>query len=131
MNVLIAEILVLDDAVDGSRVYRPLFSSRFSMMEEPPMNLMTKQDEPPNLESLVAELTEAAYPVALRHRGRGSWVDLELDLWRALEQVLCKWQRQESRLPKKQQTVYEVPSRSEVSRSPEAQMEQRCAHESQ
>ena len=70
MNVLIAEILVLDDAVDGSRVYRPLFSSRFSMMEEPPMNLMTKHDEPPNLESLVAELTEAAYPVALRHRQR-------------------------------------------------------------
>jgi len=129
MNVLTAEILVLNDALVEEST-DPL-SSRFSMMEEPPMNLMTKHDEPPNLESLVAELTEAAYPVALRHRGRGSWVDLELDLWRALEQVLCKWQRQESRLQKGQQLGYEVPSRSEVSGSPEAQMEQRCARESQ
>jgi hypothetical protein len=62
------------------------------------MNSMTKPDEPPNLESLVAELTEAAYPVALRHRGRGSWVDLELDLWKALEQALSKWQRRGPRL---------------------------------
>ena len=38
------------------------------------MDLMT-HDDPPNLESLVAELTEAAYPVALRHRRQGSWVD--------------------------------------------------------
>jgi len=95
------------------------------------MNLMTKHDEPPNLESLVAELTEAAYPVALRHRGRGSWVDLELDLWKALEQVLCRWQRQDSRLRNGQQMVYEIPPRSEVSGSPEAQLDQRCARESQ
>jgi hypothetical protein len=59
------------------------------------MNSMTKHDEPHNLESLVAELTDAAYPVALRHRGRGSWVDLELDLWKALEQALSNWQRKD------------------------------------
>jgi hypothetical protein len=59
---------------------------------------MTKHEEPPNLESLVAELTDAAYPVALRHRGRGSWIDLELDLWKALEQALNNWQRQGPRL---------------------------------
>jgi hypothetical protein len=59
------------------------------------MNSMTKHDEALNLESLVAELTDAAYPVALRHRGRGSWVDLELDLWKALEQALSNWQRKD------------------------------------
>jgi hypothetical protein len=76
------------------------FSSRFSMMEEPTMDLMT-HDDPPNLESLVAELTEAAYPVALRHRRQGSWVDLELDLWRALEQAVWKWQRHKHNLSRK------------------------------
>jgi len=62
------------------------------------MNSMTKYDDPLNLESLIAELTDAAYPVALRHRGRGTWIDLELDLWKALEQALSKWQRQGPRL---------------------------------
>ncbi len=63
------------------------------------MDFTIKQAELPNLESLVAELTEAAYPVALRHRGPGGWIDLELDLWKALEQALSKWQRQRPRLP--------------------------------
>ena len=36
------------------------------------------------LEGLTAELTEAAYAVALRHEAPGSWIDLELDLWKAL-----------------------------------------------
>jgi hypothetical protein len=47
----------------------------------------------PNLDGLVAQLTEAAYPVALRHGERGSWVDLELDLWRALGQAMQEWER--------------------------------------
>jgi len=50
------------------------------------------------VEHLVAELTEAAYPVALRHGGAGSWVDLELDLWKALGQAVQDWQGQNSRL---------------------------------
>lgn len=56
-----------------------------------------EQGSRPHLESLVAELTEAAYPVALRHGGRGSWVDLELDLWRALGQAVCNWQQDQAR----------------------------------
>lgn len=82
------------------------------------MDFTTKHDEPPNLEFLVAELTEAAYPVALRHRGRGSWVDLELDLWKALEQTVCKWQRQQLRPQDLAQAIRDTP-------------ETRCAHESQ
>jgi len=43
------------------------------------------------LEALAAELTEAAYAVALRHEGPGSWIDLELNLWRALGETVQKW----------------------------------------
>jgi hypothetical protein len=36
------------------------------------------------VENLAAELTDAAYPVVLRHGVAGSSIDLELDLWKAL-----------------------------------------------
>ena len=36
------------------------------------------------LEALAAELTLAAYRVALRTRAQGTWLDLELGLWNAL-----------------------------------------------
>jgi hypothetical protein len=36
------------------------------------------------LETFAAELTLAAYRVALQTRAQGTWLDLELDLWRAL-----------------------------------------------
>jgi hypothetical protein len=39
-------------------------------------------------ECLAAELTEAAYPVVSRHGVKGSSVDLELDLWKALTEKL-------------------------------------------
>jgi hypothetical protein len=45
------------------------------------------------LETFVAELTRAAYGVALRHGTGGTWVDLELDLWRALADTVQKWAR--------------------------------------
>jgi hypothetical protein len=41
------------------------------------------------LESLAAELTDAAYQVALRHGVRDKWLDLQLDLWRAMTQALA------------------------------------------
>jgi hypothetical protein len=50
-------------------------------------------DRDTRLESLVAKLTEAAYPIALRHGVRGSWVDLELELWKALGETLSQWKR--------------------------------------
>jgi hypothetical protein len=40
------------------------------------------------LDDLGAELAEAAYPVVLRHGARGSSVDVELDVWRAIRRVL-------------------------------------------
>jgi hypothetical protein len=36
------------------------------------------------LDNLAAELTRAAHHVALQHGTSVSWLDLELDLWRAL-----------------------------------------------
>jgi hypothetical protein len=40
------------------------------------------------LERCAAELAFAAYHVALRTRTQGNWLDLELDLWRALTDTL-------------------------------------------
>jgi hypothetical protein len=43
------------------------------------------------LEAFAAHLTNAAYRVALRHGTATSWVDLELDLWRALAAAVREW----------------------------------------
>jgi hypothetical protein len=43
------------------------------------------------LETFAAGLTRAAYSVALRHGKGGTWVDLQLDLWRALTETVKKW----------------------------------------
>jgi hypothetical protein len=43
-------------------------------------------------ESLAAELTGAVYRIALRHGTSAAWVDLELDLWRALTEAIKKWE---------------------------------------
>jgi len=40
------------------------------------------------LEEFAGELAEAAYPVALRHGVKGSSVDVELDVWKALRNAL-------------------------------------------
>ena len=44
------------------------------------------------VESLAAELAGAAYQVRSRHEPNGAWVDLELDLWRALTQAIKTWE---------------------------------------
>jgi len=41
-----------------------------------------------SLENFAAELTEAVYPVALRYGVGDRWLDLELDLWRALSETV-------------------------------------------
>jgi hypothetical protein len=46
------------------------------------------------LENFTAELTLAAYRVALRTRTQGTWLDLELDLWRALSETVKAWDRE-------------------------------------
>ena len=40
------------------------------------------------LEALAAELTQAAYCVAMRHETRACWIDLELELWKAVRETL-------------------------------------------
>jgi len=56
---------------------------------------MTPPNTQPNLhpllETFAAELTVAAYRVALRTRTRGTWLDLELELWRALADKVKTW----------------------------------------
>jgi hypothetical protein len=45
------------------------------------------------LDGFAAELTSAAYAVALRHRAGAPWVDLELGLWKALAETVRQWDR--------------------------------------
>jgi hypothetical protein len=45
------------------------------------------------LENVAAELTAAAYPVALRYGVVGSSIDLELDLWRVFVETIEGWRR--------------------------------------
>jgi hypothetical protein len=56
-------------------------------------NNQTSADRYTVLQTFAAELTRAAYLVALRHNGPGSWLDLELDLWRALGETVQNWER--------------------------------------
>jgi hypothetical protein len=44
-----------------------------------------------SLEALAAELTAAAYAVALRHQARETWLELELNLWQVLTEAVKKW----------------------------------------
>ena len=43
------------------------------------------------LEAFAAELTLAAYRVALQKRKQGTWLDLELDLWKVLAAMVKTW----------------------------------------
>ena len=52
-------------------------------------------NEPParlghSAERFLAELTDAAYRVALKHKIQGSFLDVELDLWSALREIVEK-----------------------------------------
>jgi hypothetical protein len=57
-------------------------------------NLGTSGDGDICLENFAAELTSAAYPVALCHGVRERWLDLQLDLWRELTETVKQWGRQ-------------------------------------
>src|SRR5438552_15700922 len=51
-----------------------------------------------SLETFAAELTEAVFPVALRYGVGDRWLDLELDLWRALSETVEKCARASRRV---------------------------------
>jgi hypothetical protein len=57
-------------------------------------NQRTTCDRDIRLENLAAELTSAVYPVVLRRGLKGSWIKVELGLWRALAETVKKWARQ-------------------------------------
>jgi hypothetical protein len=44
------------------------------------------------LDNFAAELTSAAYAVALRHGMEDKWLDLELALWEALKETVKNWE---------------------------------------
>jgi hypothetical protein len=49
------------------------------------------------LDTFAAELTHAAYHVALRHgAAAGAWLELELELWQALTDTVKQWGRDSS-----------------------------------
>jgi hypothetical protein len=50
--------------------------------------LMNRFDRDDVLERRAAELAAVAYRVVLRTKTEGTWLDLELDLWRALSDTL-------------------------------------------
>jgi hypothetical protein len=58
------------------------------------MNGETPVNRDALLEAFAAELALAAYGVALRTKTQGTWLDLELDLWRALANEVKTWGQQ-------------------------------------
>jgi hypothetical protein len=46
------------------------------------------------LEEFTAELTRAAYAVALRHGAPDKWLDLQLELWKALRETVKEWEQE-------------------------------------
>jgi hypothetical protein len=51
------------------------------------------------LEAFAADLARAAYGVVLRTGTRGTWLDLELDLWRALAEKVKAWGQKTAAAP--------------------------------
>jgi hypothetical protein len=54
-------------------------------------NKRTSCDWDTLLVAFAAELTNAAYGVAIQHGMTGSWVDLELELWKTLAERVQEW----------------------------------------
>jgi hypothetical protein len=57
-------------------------------------NHVAARNRDARLENFAAELTSAAYAVALRHGLEDKWLDLELELWEALKEKVKKWGRE-------------------------------------
>jgi hypothetical protein len=49
---------------------------------------MSRSEQDADLDRFAAELTDAAYPVALKYGVSGSSIDLELEIWRALTDLV-------------------------------------------
>jgi hypothetical protein len=51
------------------------------------------QNRRPDLDEFVADLTEAAYPIALRQQKGENWLDLQMSLWKVMAQTVKKWEQ--------------------------------------
>jgi hypothetical protein len=49
-----------------------------------------RMQEEAQIETFAAELTRTAYPIALKYGVRGSSLDLELEIWRAVIELVRK-----------------------------------------
>jgi hypothetical protein len=54
-------------------------------------NVMTGGELNTAVEDFAAELAEVAYPIVLRNAPMENWLDLELELWRALRKTVGEW----------------------------------------
>jgi hypothetical protein len=50
----------------------------------------TQSDQDALLDAFAAELTQAAYPIALKYGVLGSSIDLELEIWKTLTALVLK-----------------------------------------
>jgi hypothetical protein len=60
------------------------------------MSIGTANDRVAFVEHAAAELTEAAYPVMLRHGVGKNWLKLELDLWKAMTEAVKRLEGMET-----------------------------------
>jgi hypothetical protein len=49
---------------------------------------VSDSEQDADLDRFAAELTDAAYPVALKYGVSGAYIDLELEIWRALTELV-------------------------------------------
>jgi hypothetical protein len=56
-------------------------------------NARATADRDALLDNFTVELTRAAYHVALGHGAAGTWLDLQLNLWRVLANTVKQWKR--------------------------------------
>jgi hypothetical protein len=71
-------------------------------------NKTTGRDVDTTVQDFAAELTRAAYPVMLRHGMGDNWLDVQLDLWKALMGTVEKWERERPRAGVT--LVYQLPT---------------------
>jgi carbon storage regulator len=61
-----------------------------------PMSIATDNDRDAFWDEAAAHLTDAVYPVMLRHGVRMNWLDLELDLWNTMIETVKTLQEMET-----------------------------------
>jgi hypothetical protein len=121
MKAIVAEITGKPECINPvsnfkeRALYREKLSGRVRAIQRSFMyaNSGTSTDHETLLDNFTAQLTEAAYLVALRHDGDDSWIDLKLDLWEVLADAIHKHRRELSRGSAGSKTV---DARAEVSR---------------